>query len=97
MGFRLSAEAEEDIIGIAEMGLRLFGELQAQQYHDELFGLFALLAKNPRLARERHELSPPVRIHPHKAHLVVYLVEDTGGILILRIRHAHEDWETDPT
>lgn len=47
------------------------------------------------MARERHEISPPVRIHPFKAHLVVYRVEDNGDILIIRIRHGHEDWAGD--
>ena len=75
MGFRLSLKAEEDIVGIAEDGLRLFGAAQARLYHDELFGIFGLIAANPRMARERQELSPPMRIHPFKAHLVVYHIE----------------------
>lgn len=33
MGFRLSLKAEEDIVGIAEDGLRLFGAAQARLYH----------------------------------------------------------------
>ncbi|MBB6410538.1 plasmid stabilization system protein ParE [Mesorhizobium sangaii] len=39
MGFRLSSAAEEDIVGIAEQEVRLFGALQARQYHDELFAI----------------------------------------------------------
>ncbi|MBW8789332.1 MAG: type II toxin-antitoxin system RelE/ParE family toxin, partial [Rhizobium leguminosarum] len=49
MSFRLSAEAEEDIIAIAEQGVRLFGAGQAKRYHDELFALFDLIAANPRI------------------------------------------------
>jgi len=59
MGFRLSLAAEEDIVGIAEQGLRLFGAVQARQYHDELFAIFDLIAASPRIARERFELTPP--------------------------------------
>ena len=92
MGFRLSIAAEEDVIGIAEQGIRLFGPVQARQYHDELFAIFEMIAANPRMARERPELSPPMRIHPFKAHLVVYRIEKDGGILIVRVRHGHEDW-----
>lgn len=92
MGFRLTLEAEEDVIGIAEQGVRLFGPAQARKYHDELFAIFELIAANPRMARERHELSPPMRIHPFKAHLVVYRIEEHGDILIVRVRHGHEDW-----
>lgn len=92
MGFRLSFKAEEDVIGITEQGVRLFGPAQARCYHDELFMIFGLLADNPRMARERHEISPPMRIHPFKAHLVVYRIEEDGDILIVRVRHGHEDW-----
>ncbi|MDX8502584.1 type II toxin-antitoxin system RelE/ParE family toxin [Mesorhizobium captivum] len=92
MGFRLSIAAEEDIIGIAEQGVRLFGPLQARRYHDELFAIFDMIAANPHMARERLELSPPIRIHPFKAHLVVYRIEGGGDILIVRVRHGHEDW-----
>lgn len=36
MPFSLSVQAEEDIIFIAEEGIRIFGALVARQYHDEL-------------------------------------------------------------
>lgn len=71
MGFRLSLAAEKDIIAIAEEGVCLFGAAQASRHHDELFRIFVLIAASPRMARERSELSPPMRIHPFKAHLVV--------------------------
>ncbi|MCG5481577.1 MAG: type II toxin-antitoxin system RelE/ParE family toxin [Ensifer alkalisoli] len=92
MGCPLSLVAEEDIIDIAEEGVRLFGPAQARRYHDELFAIFNLIAANPRMARERFEISPPVRIHPFKAHLVVYRIEEDGDILIIRVRHGHENW-----
>ncbi|BCH09381.1 hypothetical protein MesoLj131c_36390 [Mesorhizobium sp. 131-3-5] len=97
MGFRLSLAAEEDIIGIAEQRVRLFGGVQARQYHDELFAIFDLIAASPRMARERLELSPPMRIHPFKAHLVVYRIEVDGDVFIVRVRHGHEDWANEGT
>lgn len=95
MAFRLSLAAEDDIIGIAEEGVRLFGPVQAKRYHDELFAIFDLIAANPRMARERYELSPPMRIHPFKAHLIVYRIEVDSGILVVRVRHGHEDWASE--
>ncbi|QND57292.1 type II toxin-antitoxin system RelE/ParE family toxin [Mesorhizobium huakuii] len=95
MGFRLSLAAEDDIIAIAEQGVRLFGAAQARLYHEQLFAMLDLIAANPRMARERYEISPPMRIHPFKAHLVVYRIEADGDILIVRIRHGHEDWASD--
>ncbi len=92
MSFSLSVEAEEDTIAIAEQGVRISGAGQAKRYHDELFALLDLIAANPRIARERDEINPPVRIHPFKAHLVVYRIEDDETIFIIRVRHGHEDW-----
>lgn len=96
MRFRLSVEAEEDIIAIAEQGVAMFGSAQARRYHDDLFATLDLIAANPRMAREREEISPPVRIHPFQAHLIVYRVEESGAIFVIRIRHGHEDWAGDP-
>lgn len=69
MGWRLTREAEADIIDIAEIGLRMFGEAQARSYHNALFDLIALIATNPRMARERPELTPAVRVQPFRSHL----------------------------
>jgi toxin ParE1/3/4 len=65
---------------------------QANRYHDERFALFDLIAATPRIARERNEIEPPVRIHPSKAHVIVYRVEDDEKIFVVRTRHGHEDW-----
>ncbi|WP_420962669.1 type II toxin-antitoxin system RelE/ParE family toxin [Brucella sp. IR073] len=92
MGYRLSSEAKEDLIGIAEQGSKLFGYAQAKKYYQELRRTFKLIATNPRMARERHEISPPVRVHPHKGHLIIYRIDENGDVLILALRHAHEDW-----
>ena len=95
MGFRLSREAEEDIVAIAEHGILAFGEAHAGRYHRELFTLLTLIGDHPRMARERREIVSPVRIQPFKAHLVVYLIQEDGEVLVLRVRHAHENWESE--
>ena len=96
MAYKLTREAEDDIIHTYLEGARLFGAVQAESYHRELEQIFKLLAENPAMARERFEITPPVRIHPHKAHIIVYLSDDAGDVLILRVRHSHEDWVSAP-
>ncbi|MDZ7927835.1 MAG: type II toxin-antitoxin system RelE/ParE family toxin [Agrobacterium sp.] len=96
MAFRLSLLAEEDVIRIAEEGILLFGIEQARKYHRELFAIFELISRNPRMARERDELSPPLRIHRFRAHLVVYRVDADDEVFIVRVRHGHEDWVSEP-
>ena len=75
--------------------MRLFGERQAVRNNLDLFALFELIAANPHMAQQRPEVSPPVRIFPFKAHLVVYLVDENNDVLIVRIRHGHENWIDD--
>ena len=45
--YKLSFEAEEDIIRIFEYGLGRFGLLQANKYYEMLFDCFSKIASNP--------------------------------------------------
>jgi toxin ParE1/3/4 len=94
MGYILSRKAEEDIIGIFLTGIEQFGQEQAERYHEQLDKCFRFLAENPLAAHERFEITPPVRIHPVGSHLVIYRVEETGELFIIRVRHGHEDWQS---
>lgn len=96
MSYRLSRKAEDDLIDIYIEGVARFGVRQADLYHSEIGKMFDLLAENPRMARERFEITPFVRVHPFQSHLIVYLIENNDDVFIIRIRHAHEDWQGNP-
>ena len=95
MTYRLTGKAAADLRRIFLEGMTLFGLAQAERYHARLRRSFELLADNPEMARERPELSPPARVHPCGSHVIVYIVQD-GGVLIVRVRHGREDWEAMP-
>ncbi len=97
MGFKLTHTAEQDLIDIYVEGFRLFGERQAEAYAQTFRETFELLSQFPGLARERVELTPPVRLHPCGAHVIVYLVTGSRDVLIVRIRHGREDWISNPS
>ena len=94
MAYQLSVEAEEDVIGIYIAGAEQFGAAQAERYHNNLEKIFNFLSEYPQVARVREELTPSVRVHPFGSHIVMYIVDETGDVFIIRIRHAHEDWLT---
>ena len=96
MNYRLSIKAEEDIINIYGQGVLLFGAEQAEKYHIEMERVFEFLEHSPNAARERTEITPPVRVHPYGSHMVIYLVDNGGGVFILRVRHGREDWTKTP-
>lgn len=91
MPHRLSRAAEQDLIEIYATSLRLFGESQAGRYQHGLERAFDAIASFPEIARERPEFDPPVRIHPCKSHVIIYMNERDGP-LIIRVRHGREDW-----
>ncbi len=92
--YTLSRQADEDMVILYMQGAQQFGERQADLYQDALGSLFQTLADFPDMARLRSEYCPPVRIQRHKSHIVIY---DTlaDGVLIVRVRHGHEDWQSD--
>jgi len=94
--YTLSRKAEDDLIEIYIEGASQFGVDQADHYHKKIEYMIGLLSETPRIARERLEISPPVRIHPFHSHLIVYTVDNDDDIFIVRIRHGHEDWQSKP-
>lgn len=47
MNYRLSQEAEEDLIRLYRYGFYRFGEAQADRYFEVLYSCFDRIAKNP--------------------------------------------------
>jgi len=94
MPYKTTVLADADIVGAYIHGARTFGKAQAERYFADLTDCFAFLAERPMAGRERPELSPPVRVHFHKAHVIAYLVQ-SDGILIVRVLDARKDWVTD--
>jgi toxin ParE1/3/4 len=81
-----SNQAETDLIGINHYTVINYGKRQADSYTDSLKKACQFLANNPSFCRERTELSPPVRIHHHNRHLIIY-IDNRESILIVRILH----------
>jgi toxin ParE1/3/4 len=93
MAYRTTAQADQDIIDIYLWGWREFGQPQAERYHAGLAAALDLIADNPRIARERHEFTPTVRLHPYQSHMIVYLLDDMG-VLVVRVLNGRQDWES---
>lgn len=89
--YRISREAENDLYAIYLTSVADFGTDQAERYQGSLEQSFDFLAEHPRAARERLEISPPIRVFRHRSHIILYRIDDED-IVILRIRHGREDW-----
>ena len=90
MSYKTTPEADNDLIGIYVHGFKYFGEEQAEKYFSELEDRFQLLSETPLICRERTEFIPPVRIHHHGRHLIIYVIR---GDLILIVRVLHDSMD----
>lgn len=94
MGYESTRRADQDIVDRYVYSVDRHGLDQAERYLRALLDAFDLLTRNPYVARERSEFSPPVRIQPFNAHVIVYTVSD-DGMLIVRVLHGRQDWQRD--
>ena len=90
MNYKLSNEADNDLINLYLHGFKSFGEAQAEQYYFELEDCIKLLSETPLMCRERTEFIPAVRIHHHGSHLIIYLIQE-DHLLVVRILHDSAD------
>lgn len=89
--YRLTPRALDDLDDIWRFSAETWSIKQADHYIDELVRIFETIAIMPTLARERNEFTPPVRIHPHESHLIIYTIE-ADHIAVLRLLSGQQDW-----
>ncbi len=92
MSFKLTNEARFDLLSIGRYTQKLWGVKQRVKYLAGINDKFQFLDNNPLLSRLRVEFQPPVRIHHHEKHLIIYLIEN-NDITILRVLHENMNIE----
>jgi len=85
-----SKEAENDLVEIYRYGFINYGENKADLYIEALKEKCQFLADVPNLCPDRDEFNPPVKIHHHRKHLIIYVIENYD-ILIVRVLHDRMD------
>ena len=90
MEVRFTVQADADVIDCYLYGFLKFGRDQAERYEQDLRQVIDIVANNPRIAAERLEYDPPVRVHHHARHYIIYIIED-AHILIVRVLRDEVD------
>lgn len=89
----ISEDADRDLSFIYLRGVETFGLGQADRYIDALLNVLDTITDFPEISRLRTEIDPPIRVYIHQSHVIMYDVDEKGDVLIVRIRHALEDWQ----
>ncbi|MDR3538520.1 MAG: type II toxin-antitoxin system RelE/ParE family toxin [Acetobacteraceae bacterium] len=84
--YRLTRDADADLLQIFVYGLETFGLAQAEAYREGMSRCFVLLAGNPRLGRRADAFAPGMSRHEHARHVIFY-EETESGVLITAVVH----------
>ncbi|MEO1190165.1 MAG: type II toxin-antitoxin system RelE/ParE family toxin [Pseudomonadota bacterium] len=93
---KLTQAADADIDRLYEWGIDTFGVEQADAYLSKLERAFETIALNPGIGRVREEFGSDIRVYVVQVHVVLYTMTGDGGVLIVRVRPAREDWLGSP-
>ena len=95
--YRLTGQADQDLIDIYLYTLETFGQQQAERYATSMRSCFSLLADMPHMGRQADGIRPGVRRHKHGGHVIFYR-EDAGedSLLILAVIHSRMRPELGP-
>lgn len=90
-GYRLSPKALEDLEGIWRYTAETWSVPQADSHINDIIRAFEAMVAMPTIGRERTEFTPPVRIHIHQNHILVYVI-DNDAVVIVRILGGKQNW-----
>lgn len=90
-GYLFTPKAENDLEAIWRYTASTWSPDQADLYIDTLIQTIETLVAMPKLARERAEFTPPVRIHPAAEHLIIYRF-DGDRLSVIRILGGRQNW-----
>ena len=88
--YRLTRRAAADLDAVFEYTAERFGLVQARSYFQGLHACCERLADSPRLGRSAESLAPGLRRYEFRSHVVFYL-EESDGIVIVRVLHERMD------
>ena len=94
-GYSLRPAAVRDLEEIWSFTAQTWSPAQAETYSRKLFAAFNQIVAEPKIAREREEYAPTVRILPVESHVVIYRLA-SDQVDIIRVRYGREDWMSDP-
>lgn len=86
-GFRLTEDAQTDLIGIRQYTLENWGVNQSKKYLGGITQKLLLLSENPMLGRLRADVAPGVYSFLHESHMMYYTVIQEQ-LVLFAVLHA---------
>lgn len=90
--YRLYPAALADLDLVWDYTVQTWSTQQAETYIRGLAEALEAIARYPEIARERKEITPPIRLYAYQSHLIIYRIEKEF-VAIIRIVHASRHWQ----
>lgn len=85
-GYRLTPDAQSDLVEIRRYTLKQWGKSQSQKYLSELRQTLRLLAETPSLGKQRPDVVSGVFSFPHVSHVIYYVI-DAHELIVFGVLH----------
>jgi len=76
VNYRLTPDAQSDLIDIRRFTLKQWGGVQSQRYLSELRQTIQLLTETPSLGKQRPAVGSGVLSFPYVSHIIYYVVSE---------------------
>lgn len=80
-GFRLTEDAQADLVGIRQYTLENWGANQSKKYLEDITQKLLLLSENPSLGKLRVDVAADVYSFLHESHIMYYIVAQEQLVL----------------
>ena len=84
--YRLTRDAQSDLIEIRRYTLQQWGPIQSRKYISDLRKTLCILAETPPLGKSRSDVGPEVLSFPCASH-VIYYVMDKTPLIVFGVLH----------
>ena len=86
--YRLTPDAQADLIEIRRYTLNQWGKDQSQKYLSELRQTIQLLAETPTIGKQRHEVGADVFSFPHASHVIYHTLYEQQ-VVVFGVLHKN--------
>lgn len=86
--FRLTTDAQSDLLDIRRFTLNRWGDAQSKSYLTDLRNTVKILAESPAIGRKRPDVGDGVYSFPHASHIIYYLMHDQF-LVVFGVLHKH--------
>ena len=86
--YRLTRDAQADLVEIRRYSVKQWGLEQSKKYVHELRQTIKILSEMPEMGKQRHEVGNNVFSFPHVSHVIYYIINNKQ-LIVFGVLHKN--------